>query len=88
MVDPQLVHGTMRLLSGSGELAHAPFGALFGPNELLNFLKVEAVLEVVVGCVFLHDILGYAGIFQSFHQGVPYHFFCVGGLAHMGRVKS
>ena len=78
----------MRLLSGPGELAHAPFVTLFGPDELLSFLKVEAVLEVVVGCVFLHHILGYAGIFQSLHQGVHYHLFCVGGLAHMGRVKS
>ena len=41
-------------------------------HELSYFVKGEAVLKCAVVGVFLHDILGYGGIFQSLHQGVNY----------------
>ena len=82
MVVAQLLCGPMRLLLGPGELSHAPFGALFSLDNILKFLDGEAILEVVVGGVFLHDILGYGGFFQSLHQGVHYHLVHVGGFAH------
>ena len=64
------------------ELDHAPFDVLLGLDELLGFFKGEGVLEVIIGGVFLHDVLGYGGVLQSLHQGVQDHLVCVGGLAH------
>ena len=49
------------------EVIRAPFGAHFCLDKYFDFLKGEAVLEVVLGGIFLHDVLGYGGIFQSLH---------------------
>ena len=57
----------MWLLLGPGEINHAPFGTLFGLDDYFDLCKVEAVLEVVVGGLFLHDVLGYGDVFQSLH---------------------
>ena len=40
-------------------------------------------MKVVVGGIFLHDVLGYVGVFQSLHQGVHYNLVHVGGLTHL-----
>ena len=82
VVVTQLVCGPMCFLLGPGGLNHPPLGALNCLDELLDFLECEAVLEVVVGGVFLHDVLGYRRVFQSLDQGVHYHLVCLGGLSH------
>ena len=47
-----------------------------------NFLEGVVVLEVVVVGIFLLDVYGYGGVFQSLHQGVHYHLVCVESLAY------
>ena len=64
----QLIQCSIWLILGHGELSRGPFGNLFCLNELFDFLEGEAVLEVVVGGVFLHDVFGYGSLFQSLHQ--------------------
>ena len=46
----------------------------------LNDVFFKAVLEVIIGGVFLHDIFGYGGVFQSLYQGVHDNLVCVGGF--------
>ena len=71
----------MRFLWGSGELSHAPLDALFGLDEIFNLFEDEAGWKVVVGGVFVHEVLGYGGIIQSLHHYVHFHLVRVGGLA-------
>ena len=47
-----------------------------------SFPNGEVVLEIVVGGIFFHGVLGYGGIFKSLHQGVNLHLVHVGGLAY------
>ena len=60
-----------------GELRHAHLSAFLGFDELFDFLENEALLEVVIGGVFLSD-----SVFQFLHQGVHDHLVLVGGLAY------
>ena len=70
----------MRPLSVSGEFSRVFFAAFFGLNEFYNNLEGEVALEVVIGGLFLHDVFGYGGVFQSLYQGVHDNLVCVGGF--------
>ena len=83
MVVAHFIFGPIQLLLGPGELSHSPFGAFLGVDELKNLFDGDAVLDVIVVGVFLHDVFGYDSIFKSLHQGVHDHIICVGGLAHL-----
>ena len=64
----------MQLLLGSGELAMFLLALSLALTIFSSsFLEGEAVLKVVIGGIFLHNIFGYGVVFKSLQQGVHYH---------------